>query len=219
MFVSQQAASRVGLVLSVGCWQPLFSFAVHRRNAQAEFSSRDWCLGTNSSSLYRPWSRNTAVISYCGAGTGWMYLASCSLWLPCCFPWHCHRLEKPGVCRSVWQLLHNKAGPTDTSGLCGVQWVSKGKYKHRVGVTVMLAHGPLPALGLVWLRNLRDQRRCVPGWKALIDFSLVNLFDSILSPYKLKPSTRCQWSPKTGQAIVLQTPTRSFLSPSYPWLM
>ena len=101
--------------------------------------------------------------------------------------------------RETRSLLECLAAPSQLTPLfqclvfgCGVQWVSRVKYKHRVGVTVMLLHGALPASGHVWLRNLRDQRRCVSDWKPLMDFSPVNLSDSLLNPRKLKPSTRCQ---------------------------
>lgn len=122
----------------------------------------------------------TAVISCCGAGAGWMYLASCSLWLPCCFPWHCHSLENPGVCWSVWQLLHNKAGPTDSSFPASGLWLwcavgVWGEIRAQGGCDSDDSPWCSPSLRLVWLRNLRDQRRCVPGWKALIFLLLICL--------------------------------------------
>lgn len=44
---------------------------------------------------------------------------------------------------------------------------------------VMHPHDDLPASGHLWLRNLRDEKRCVHSWEPLTDFSPVNMSDGI----------------------------------------
>lgn len=95
---------------------------------------------------------------------GYMFLMAVLL-LSLALPW----------VRETWSLLECLAAPSQEGwdpltplfqclvSVCGVQWVSRGKYKHRVDGAVMLFHGALPASGHVCLRNLRHQKRSVYG--------------------------------------------------------